>query len=258
MRFTLARVRLLACVLPAAAAAALAGCGADDPAPAQRAPASQDPKDHFAQIQDEPREKLRPDGRYLVARLERATLLRATPGGRRLRRLTARTEFGSPAILAVLERRDGWLRVITPRLPNRRSGWIPERNARLDGTDFSLHIDRSARRLTLRRQGKAVHTATVAVGRPGNETPLGRFAVTDKLRPEDPASPYGCCAIALTGHQTRLEPGWPGGDRLAIHGTPATWSVGKAVSLGCMRAHKKDLKLLMSRVPLGTPVFIKA
>ena len=246
-------MRPFACAL---VAVALAGCGADDPAPS--APQPEDPQEHFAQIQPEPEADLRPEGRYLVARLERRTLLRSRPDGKPLRRLGPRTEFGSPTILAVLKRRDGWLRVMTPKLPNHRSGWIPERNARLNGTDFSLHVDRSARRVTLHRDGKVVHRATVAVGRPGNETPLGRFAVTDKLRPRDAASPYGCCAIALTGHQTRLVPGWPGGDRLAIHGTPATWSIGKAVSLGCMRAHAKDLKLLMSRVPLGTPVFIRA
>jgi hypothetical protein len=239
--------------------AVLAGCGADEPA--QRATPSQDPKQHFAQIQEEPDADVQPEapaGRYLLARLERRTWLRASADGKRLRRLNARTEFGSPNILGVVERRDGWLRVITPRLPNRRTGWIPESAARLNGTDFSLHVDRSAHRLTLRRGGEVIHRATIAVGRPGNETPLGRFAVTDKLRPRDPASPYGCCAIALSGHQTRLEPGWPGGDRLAIHGTPATWSIGKAISLGCMRAHAADLKVLMSRVPLGAPVFIKA
>lgn len=233
-------------------AAALAGCGA----PVEGR--SQDPREHFAQITEDPGIELRPDGRYLVARLQRATWLRHAPDGRRIRRLGRRTEFGSPNVLGVVGRRDGWLRVITPRLPNRRTGWIPEADTRLDGTDMSLHVDRSARRVTLRRAGRAIHRATVAVGRPGNETPLGRFAVTDKLRPRDVASPYGCCAIALSGHQTRLEPGWPGGDRLAIHGTPATWSIGKAVSLGCMRAHAKDLELLMSRVPLGAPVFIRA
>ena len=256
MRITLPCVRLLACLI---ALAAFAACGAEEPAQQRKAP-SQDPKQHFAQIQEEPEPQadLRPDGRYLMSRLERRTWLRSTPDGKRLRRLNERTEFGSPNILAVVERRDGWLRVVTPRLPNRRTGWIPESAGRLNGTDFSLHVDRSARRLTLRRAGRVVHRATIAVGRPGNETPLGRFAVTDKLRPRDAASPYGCCAIALTGHQTRLEPGWPGGDRLAIHGTPATWSIGKAISLGCMRAHAEDLKTLMSRVPLGAPVFIKA
>lgn len=236
---------------------AVAGCGGDAPlAPGQ--PAAVEPSKHFTRIAGAPERELEPEGRHLVARLERRTWLRSTPGGRTLRRLSRRTEFGSPAILAVVGRRDGWLRVITPRLPNHRSGWIPERAARINGTDFSLHVDRSARRLTLRRSGRVVHRAVVAVGRPGNETPLGRFAVTDKLRPQDAASPYGCCAIALSGHQTRLEPGWPGGDRLAIHGTPATWSIGKAVSLGCMRAHAKDLETLMRRVPLGTPVFITA
>ena len=88
---------------------------------------------------------------------------------------------------------------------------------------------------------------SVAVGRPGTETPTGRFAVTDKLRPGDPASPYGCCLLALSGHQTKLIAGWPGGDRLAIHATPSLWTVGKAASLGCMRARPGDIRRLMRK-----------
>jgi len=98
----------------------------------------------------------------------------------------------------------------------------------------------------------------IAVGRPGNETPLGRFAVTDRLHTSSPDSPYGCCAVALSGHQTRLEPGWPGGDRLAIHGTPNPETVGTEASLGCMRAYTNDIRALMRRVPLGAPVFVRA
>jgi hypothetical protein len=234
----------------------LAGCGGTAE---ERAAADRDPATHFAQLTDTTEAvPSTPTGRYLVARLERATWLHAAPSGRTLRRLRTTTEFGSPTILGVTARRDGWVKVVTPRLPNRRAGWVREGDVRLNGTDFSLHVNRSAHRLTLRRGGRVVRRVTIAVGRPGNETPLGRFAVTDKLRPRDAASPYGCCAIALSGHQTRLEPGWPGGDRLAIHGTPATWSIGKAVSLGCMRAAERDLKVLLAHVPLGAPVFIEA
>jgi len=65
---------------------------------------------------------------------------------------------------------------------------------------------------------------------------------------------FGCCALALSGHQTKLLPGWPGGDRLAIHATPQADSVGRAASLGCLRANTRDMQELMRIVPLGAPV----
>jgi hypothetical protein len=199
-----------------------------------------------------------PSGRYLTARLLEPTALRAGPGGRTLHLLAVRTEFGSRRVLAVTARRDGWLRVIAPERPNRRAGWIPERRARLGGTNVSVHVDRSARELTVRRDGHVVRRFPVAVGRPGTPTPTGRFAVTDKLHPDSADSPYGCCALALSGHQTKLLPGWPGGDRLAIHATPQAETVGKAASLGCMRGRERDIKQLMRIVPVGAPVFVRA
>ncbi len=48
--------------------------------------------------------------------------------------------------------------------------------------------------------------------------------------------------MALSGHQTKLVPGWPGGDRLAIHGTPNPETVGTEASLGCMRAYDADIR----------------
>jgi lipoprotein-anchoring transpeptidase ErfK/SrfK len=160
-------------------------------------------------------------------------------------------------MLAVVGVRGQWLRVLSDRLPNHRSGWITARAARLYATPYEIRVDRSAHRAVLRRGHRTVLSFPVAVGRPGNETPLGRFAVTDKLTTTGP-SPYGCCALALTGHQTRLEPGWPGGTRLAIHGTEEPWSIGHAVSLGCMRAAAPALRRLLHTVPLGTPVVVSA
>jgi lipoprotein-anchoring transpeptidase ErfK/SrfK len=232
------------------AAVVLAGCGAKaEPVPPPFTPA----EDDVAEAATRP---AAPAGRYLTARVLAPTMLRATPGGRPLHRLGRRTEFGSRRVLAVTARRAGWLRVMASERPNGRAGWIPEARTQLAGTDWSIHVDRSARRLTLRHDGRRVRSLPVAVGRPGTETPTGRFAITDKLHPDDPASPYGCCALALSGHQPKLLPGWPGGDRLAIHATPQASSVGQAASLGCLRAATRDMRALMRTVPLGAPVFV--
>jgi lipoprotein-anchoring transpeptidase ErfK/SrfK len=195
-------------------------------------------------------------GRWLTAQLRHAVKLRATPGGRVVARLRTRTEFGSPNVLGVRARRGAWLQVLAPERPNGRDGWIPASAVRLGHTDVSIHVDRSAHRLTLKLRGRVLRRFPVAVGRPGTPTPLGRFAITDRLRTDQPDSPYGCCALALSGHQTHLLPGWPGGDRLAIHATPAASSIGRAASLGCMRAATGDIKALLRLVPLGAPVFI--
>ncbi len=199
-----------------------------------------------------------PVGRYLTAALTRPTRLYERPGGRVLTKIPAKTEFGSQSILGVLDRRGPWLKVVVSQLPNSHPGWVRARGTFVHGTDLHISVDRSDRTAVLRDGDRTLVKFPVAVGRPGNETPLGRYAVTDKLTPEDGTSPYGCCALALTGHQTRLEPGWPGGDRLAIHGTPAVESIGHPVSLGCMRAPEQALRKLMRRVPLGAPVIVRA
>lgn len=229
----------------------LAGCGSQA-APAPQRPATARPAFTPAKERD-----TRPKGRWLTARITRRVRMRAAPGGRRLHaRLTPRTEFGSAKVVSVLARRGRWLRVIAPERPNGRPAWIAAGAARLGAVDISIHVDRSARRLTVRRGKRVVRTLPVAVGRPGTETPTGRFAVTDRLHTGRADSPYGCCALALSGHQPKLLAGWPGGDRLAIHATPQAGSVGEAASLGCLRARTRDMQALMRIVPLGAPVFV--
>ena len=93
-------------------------------------------------------------------------------------------------------------------------------------------------------------TATAAA-----PTPTGRFTVTDKITPGPDQPYYGCCLLALSGHQPYLRPGWAGGDRIAIHGGG---TIGAAASAGCLHASESDLRVLMRVVPLGTPVYIKA
>ena len=82
--------------------------------------------------------------------------------------------------------------------------------------------------------------------------------MTDKLRVTDQRSPYGCCVLAVTGHQTRLPESWPGGDRLAVHATRELPSLGRAASLGCLRVTSAQARWLIRTMPLGAPLFVKA
>jgi hypothetical protein len=195
---------------------------------------------------------------HLVARVPpgRTVVLHDRPRGRAVARLPARTEFGSPRALAVIERKNGWLGVSTTALANDRLGWIDPR-ARLlyDRTPVELEADLSRRTLSARSDGQVLRRMRVTIGGPASPTPTGRFAVTDKLRGADFGSYYGCCILALSGRQPNLPPGWQGGDLLAIHGGPS-WVLGGKLSAGCLHAAEADLHWLMRRVPLGTPVTI--
>ena len=194
-----------------------------------------------------------------AAWITRPTVLRASPGGRVLTRLRARTEFRSPRVLSVVGRRGPWFAVLAPELRNGSVGWIDARRfTRVFRVPYSLEVVLSRRTLTVRRLGRTVLTTPVAIGRPGSPTPRGRFAVTDKLVTEGGGSPYGCCALALTGHQPAVPQGWGGGDRLAIHATYAVQSIGQAASLGCMRTTNAVMKRLLREIPLGTPLRIRA
>jgi L,D-transpeptidase catalytic domain len=185
-------------------------------------------------------------------RAGRLVAVRSTPGGRVIARLSSRTEFGSARTLAVTRAGRG-LRVITTELPNGRSGWVDARRAlRLSRTAVALDVDLSTRTLRVHRAGRVVRTMRVGVGAPGTATPTGRFAITDKLRGSDYSAAYGCCILALSGHQTNLPRGWTGGDRLAIHGG----STAGGVSTGCLHAADSDLRYLIRAVPLGAQIVI--
>lgn len=193
-----------------------------------------------------------------IAVIKRRTALRARPGGRRVAMLGRRTEFRSAKVLAVVDRRGDWLEVMAAELPNGRTGWIAARDTQPGAVDYALRVDLSDRRLEILRHGRVIRRVRTAVGEEGTPTPTGRFAVTDKVPFTDRASPYGCCAIALTAHQPDTPPEWTGGDRIAIHATPARDSIGRSVTLGCMRIPTADARWLMRHLPLGTQVSIRA
>ena len=205
-----------------------------------------------------PTEEPQPITCFSIASTTGETKLYEKPGGKVRISLSPRTEWGSPRILGVVRRRGDWVSVQAPELGNGEVGWMQANRARLDCVRWSMHADLSRRRLTVERDGTTVRRFEIAVGRKGNPTPRGRFSVTDKLSVTDPGSPYGCCVLALTGHQTRLPASWPGGDRLAVHATSELSSLGRAASLGCLRVTESQARWLIRTIPLGAPLFIRS
>lgn len=195
----------------------------------------------------------------LIARVRpgRRVGLRLRPNGPIVAWLSSRTEFGSTQTLAVTHALPGRrFAVVSTALPNGRIGWIDagRGTVRLSRTRVTLDVDLSRRVLRVRVGTRIVHVMRVGIGAPGTPTPVGRFAVTDKLNGADYSPVYGCCILALSARQTHLPSGWTGGDRIAIHGG----SIAGAVSTGCLHASTADLRYLMRSVPLGAPVVIHA
>ena len=180
-------------------------------------------------------------------------LLHAAPGSERvLARVGARTVFGSPMRLAVVGTSGEWLAVISAALGNRIRGFVHRSKVSLVHDPFSLEVDLSSRSVRVWRMGEVLRRFGVAVGTPATPTPRGRFAITDKLSNFWP-SYYGCCAMALSGRQTRPTLRL---DRRRSTGDPRRQRHRGAVSNGCLRAADNDMHYLMTMLPLGTQVVV--
>lgn len=244
-------------LLVLAALAAGSGCDSDDKAPSTP-PLTVAPRPEPPASVAEPGATVMLDrrpGEALGARLLARVALRDRPGGRTLKRVGRLTEFGSPRVLAVVDRRAGWLGVLSDR--RRAAAWIRARDARLAREPYSIDADLSDREVVVRRRDRVMRRIEVAVGSTATPTPPGRYGVTDGIR-FDERGAYGCCALALTGRQPNVPQGWTGGDRLAIHGTSNEATVGDAVSAGCLRAREADIRWLVRTIPLGTVVRVRA
>ncbi|WP_027005947.1 L,D-transpeptidase [Conexibacter woesei] len=193
----------------------------------------------------------------LAFNVKRRTQLRLTPGGRVVGTIRTKTNFHSPTILAVAARRPGWVLVRTS-IEKHHVGWLPLSAGHLFEEPRSIVVDLSKRRLMVFHRGKLTDAYKVAVGTNATPTPIGKFAVTDRLTTGNAQSDYGCCILALTAHQPKILQGWGGGDRVAIHATPHTWTLGNAISHGCVRASNDALRQLMRHARLGMPVTIRA
>jgi lipoprotein-anchoring transpeptidase ErfK/SrfK len=150
-----------------------------------------------------------------------------------------------------------WLHVQLPIKPNGVTGYVRTRAVATGRVHSRVVVDVSAKRLTLFRNGRRALTTTVAVGSKATPTPTGRFYVNQRLIPQDAGGPFGPAAIGISAYSTVLT-GWTQGGPIAIHGTNEPWSIGHAVSNGCIRVRNPVLRRLFKVTPAGTPVVIHA
>ena len=143
-----------------------------------------------------------------------------------------------------------------PLRPNGVSGFVPAREVEVGTVRTRVVVSISRRRLTLYRSGRKVLTVPVAVGSSATPTPTGSFYVNQRLIPSDPSGPFGPAAIGISAFSNVLT-GWVQGGPIAIHGTNEPWSIGHAVSNGCIRVHNAVLRRLFRTTPAGTPVVIR-
>jgi lipoprotein-anchoring transpeptidase ErfK/SrfK len=126
-----------------------------------------------------------------------------------------------------------------------------------------LTLDRAGFTLRLWKQLKLVKSYPVAVGQLGLETPAGLYHIQNKE--VDPVwhVPNSAWAGSLAGQdippgpEDPLKARWLGiFSGAGIHGTDETWSIGEAVSHGCVRMTIPDVIDLYPQVPVGTPIYI--
>jgi lipoprotein-anchoring transpeptidase ErfK/SrfK len=162
----------------------------------------------------------------------------------------------SPMLVDDAKRRSGhvWYEVLLPLRPNGSSGWVRGHIVTLKRIDQRIHVDLSKRLLSYYVHDELKQRFQVGVGTDATPTGIGSFYVWVKIRYASPYQPYGIAALGLSGFSPVLSE-WPGGGRMAIHGTSSPSDLGNAVSHGCVRVYNADLKRILD-IPLGTPVRI--
>jgi lipoprotein-anchoring transpeptidase ErfK/SrfK len=144
-----------------------------------------------------------------------------------------------------------------PKRPNGVTAWVPARQVSVEKVSTRIVVDLSDKRVTLYKNGKRVLSSMAAIGAPVTPTPTGHFYVNQRLIPADKGGPFGPGAVGVSAFSDVLT-GWTQGGPIAIHGTNAPWSIGKAVSNGCIRIPNAVLTKLFDQALNGTPVLIRA
>jgi hypothetical protein len=202
-----------------------------------------------------------PDAAWAAVVIRTTTAYRI-PGRLAFARLGRLNANRVPTVLGVVgERLDArcrvtWLHVALPLRPNGVTGWVRAGDVQLELVRTRITVDLSEKRVRLYRRGRLVLSSVAAIGSSATPTPVGRYYVNQRLITADPGGPFGPGAVGISAFSPVLT-GWTQGGPIAIHGTNAPWSIGHAVSNGCIRVPNSVLRRLFAQALAGTPVFIR-
>jgi lipoprotein-anchoring transpeptidase ErfK/SrfK len=147
-----------------------------------------------------------------------------------------------------------WYRVKLPMRPNGSVGYVRPRDVAVRRVNTRIAVDLSRRELSFYRRGRLVLTTPVAVGSTSSPTPIGRYYVDQRIRVRDAGGPFGPGVLGVSAF-SNVPTDW-GAELIGIHGTNAPWSIGRAVSHGCIRVPNATLARLFAATRAGTPVVI--
>ncbi len=98
---------------------------------------------------------------------------------------------------------------------------------------------------------------SIAIGKPSTPTPIGLFQIIDKEIDPCWYPPDRRGVVVPSGPNNPLGYRWMGFEaNYGIHGTNAPWSIGLAVSNGCIRMQEEEVEELFPYVRNNTPVQI--
>jgi lipoprotein-anchoring transpeptidase ErfK/SrfK len=165
------------------------------------------------------------------------------------------TTFGLVGAILTRSCTASWYRVKLPMRPNGITGYVRPGDVLVQKVHAWIDVDRSARELRFFAGRKLLLRTPVAVGSSATPTPVGRFYVDQRIITTDSNGPYGPAALGISAFSDVLT-GWAQGGPIAIHGTNAPWSIGRAVSNGCIRVPNETLRKLFATTVGGEPVII--
>lgn len=197
-----------------------------------------------------------------AGRILHTTQLYRTPGGAPLSTLGVADGYGFPTTIPIVAERlradcrATWFRVRVRSYPNGQLAWLRAGTVATSRIRKRVVVDVSQHRLFLYKRGKLALSTPAAVGKPGTPTPIGRFYITQRFILTNPHGPYGSRALGISAFSDVLR-SWRDGGPIGIHGTNEPFSIGKAVSHGCIRLPDAAIVRLFKQVPLATPVIIR-